>query len=406
MFGREEKVSALRLTAVQYIVVFIFLFLAYGLWKLQVMQSGKYAQLAEQNRVRNVPILAPRGKILDREGRIIVDNYPSFSALLLRDSTRDLNADAEAIAKGLHLNADEVRQRIRRFSSMPQYQPIFLKEDITPDELAFIEAHKNEFPELETIMAHRRLYPRNGFMAHLVGYVGEVTEDMLNQPQFELYSPGDVVGVSGVEKQYNGILMGKNGSRRAIVNSRGREVSRLDETPAEPGKQLKLTLDLDLQIAAEQAIEGKNGAIVAMDPHTGEILAMVSRPTFDPNDFAVKISRDEWNKLINDPDKPLLNKAIQAQLARLDIQDHYGDGRVAGGGCPNSQRALQRGRHVLWPAFRMLGENWARRGRSAESDLPVLRCFLLHAGGKTRHRSHRKIRDRLWIGAEDWNRSA
>jgi penicillin-binding protein 2 len=315
MFGREEKVSALRLTAVQYVVLFIFLLLAYGLWKLQVMQSGKYALLAEQNRVRNVPILAPRGKILDREGRIIVDNYPSFSALLLRDSSRDLNADANTIAKGLHLNPDEVRLRIKHFSSMPQYQPIFLKEDITPDELAFIEAHKNELPELETIMAHRRLYPRNGFMAHLIGYVGEVTEDMLNQPQFELYTPGDVVGVSGVEKQYNAILMGKNGSRRAVVNSRGKEVGRLDETPAEPGKQLKLTVDLDLQIAAEQAIEGKNGAIIAMDPHTGEILAMVSRPTFDPNDFAVKISRDEWNKLVNDPDKPLLNRAIQAQLA-------------------------------------------------------------------------------------------
>jgi penicillin-binding protein 2 len=121
--------------------------------------------------------------------------------------------------------------------------------------------------------------------------------------------------VSGVEKQYNGILMGKNGSRRTIVNSHGREMSRLDETPAEPGKQLKLTVDLDLQIAAEEAIEGKNGAIVAMDPHSGEILAMVSRPSFDPNDFRMRISRDEWNKLINDPDKPLLNKAIQAQLA-------------------------------------------------------------------------------------------
>jgi len=315
MFGHEDKVSPVRLTAVQYIVLFIFLLLAYGLWRLQVMHSDEYALLAEKNRVRNVPLLAPRGKILDREGRTIVDNYPSFSALLLRDSTRDLNADAETISKGLHLNPDEVRQRIRRFALMPQYQPIFLKEDITPDELSFIEAHKNELPELETIMAHRRLYPRNGFMAHLVGYVGEVTEDMLNQPQFELYNPGDVVGVSGVEKQYNSILMGKNGSRRAIVNSKGREVSRLDETPAEPGKQLKLTLDIDLQIAAEQAIEGKNGAIVAMDPHTGEILAMVSRPTFDPNDFRMKISRNEWNKLITDPDKPLLNKAIQAQLA-------------------------------------------------------------------------------------------
>ena len=315
MFGREEKVSALRLTAVQYVVLFIFLLLAYGLWRLQVMQSDKYSLLAEQNRVRNVPILAPRGKILDREGRIIVDNYPSFSALLLRDSSRDLNADVDAIARGLHLNAEEVRQRIRHFSAMPHYQPIFLKEDITPDELAFIEAHKNELPELDTIMAHRRLYPRNGFMAHLIGYVGEVTEDMLNQPQFELYNPGDVVGVSGVEKQYNSVLMGKNGSRRAIVDSRGREMGRLDETPAEPGRQLKLTVDLDLQIAAEQALEGKNGAVVAMNPHTGEILAMASRPTFDPNDFAVKISRGEWNKLITDPDKPLLNKAIQAQLA-------------------------------------------------------------------------------------------
>ncbi len=315
MFGREEKVSALRLTAVQYIVLFIFLLLAYGLWRLQVMQSGKYSLLAEQNRVRNVPILAPRGKILDREGRIIVDNYPSFSALLLRDSSRDLNIDADAIARGLHLNAEEVRQRIRHFSSMPHYQPIFLKEDITPDELAFIEAHKNELPELDTIMAHRRLYPRNGFMAHLVGYVGEVSEEMLNQPQFELYSQGDVVGVSGVEKQYNTLLMGKNGFRRAIVDSRGREVGRLDETPAEPGKQLKLTVDLDLQIAAEQALEGKNGAVVAMNPHTGEILAMVSRPTFDPNDFAVKISKDEWNKLVTDENHPLLNKAIQAQLA-------------------------------------------------------------------------------------------
>jgi penicillin-binding protein 2 len=315
MFGRDEKVSSIRLTAVQYLILVIFMILAYGLWRLQVMQSDFYAQLAEKNRIRNVPILAPRGKILDREGRTIVDNYPSFSALLLRDSTRDLNADADIIAQGLHLDAKEVRERIRKFNSMPQYQPIFLKDDITPDELAFIEAHKNELPELDTIMAHRRLYPRNGFMAHLIGYVGEVTETMLNQPQFEFYNPGDVVGVSGVEKQYNQILMGQNGSRRALVDSRGKEMGRLDETPAVPGKQLKLTVDIDLQIAAEEALAGKNGAIVAMDPRNGEILAMVSRPAFDPNDFAVRIKRDEWSKLVNDDDHPLLNKAIQAQLA-------------------------------------------------------------------------------------------
>jgi len=315
MFGRDEKISSIRLTAVQYIILVIFMILAYGLWRLQVMQNDVYAQLAEKNRIRNVPILAPRGKILDREGRTIVENYPSFSALLLRDSTRDLNADADTIAQGLHLDPKEVHERIRKFTSMPQYQPIFLKDDITQDELAFIESHKNELPELDTIMAHRRLYPRSGFMAHLIGYVGEVTEDMLNQPQFELYNPGDVVGISGVEKQYNQILMGKNGSRRALVNSRGREVGRLDETPAVPGRQIRLTVDVDLQIAAEEAMAGKNGAIVAMDPRNGEILAMASRPTFNPNDFSVRISRDEWNRLVNDPDKPLLNKAIQAQLA-------------------------------------------------------------------------------------------
>src|ERR1700690_350403 len=315
MFGRDEKVSGSRLTAVQYIILGIFLVLAYGLWRLQVVQSEFYAALAEKNKTREVPILAPRGKILDREGRTIVDNYPSFTALLLRDSTRDLSGDADLIAQGLHLDPKEVRSRIHKFASMPQYQPIYLKEDITPDELAFIESHRNELPELDTIRAHRPLYPRNGFMAHLVGYVGEVSEQMLNQARWELYNPGDVVGKSGVELQYNQVLMGKNGSRQVLVNSKGKEVGELDQKPAVPGHNLKLTLDIDLQIAAEEAMGDKNGAMIAMDPHTGEILAMVSRPTFDPNDFAVRISRGEWNKLVTDPDKPLLNKAIQAQLA-------------------------------------------------------------------------------------------
>src|SRR5438105_7331215 len=151
MFGRDEKVSALRLTASQYLILGIFLILAYGLWRLQVMQSDYYSLAAERNHTRNVPVLAPRGKILDREGRIIVDNYPSFSALLLRDSSRDLNGDADLIAQGLHMDATDIRDRIRHYVGMPQYQPIDLKDDITPDELAFIESHKNELPELDTI---------------------------------------------------------------------------------------------------------------------------------------------------------------------------------------------------------------------------------------------------------------
>src|SRR2546421_6233295 len=267
MFGRDEKVSHARLTAVQYIILGIFFVLAYGLWRLQVAESDLYSSLAEKNRVRNVPILAPRGRILDREGRTIVDNYPSFTALLLRDSSRDLLADSDVIAHGLHMDPKEMRERIRKFSSMPQYQPIYLKDDITPDELAFIEAHRNELPELDTIMAHRRLYPRNGFMAHVIGYVGEVSEDMLNQPQWELYNPGDVVGKSGVELQYNNLLMGKNGSRQVVVNSHGKEMGQQkEEKPAEAGKQLKVTIGGELQMAGEPAPAGRNGAIVALDP--------------------------------------------------------------------------------------------------------------------------------------------
>lgn len=315
MFGRDEKVSPMRVTATQYIILGIFLILTYGLWRLQVVQSDYYSTQAERNSLRDVPILAPRGKIYDRNGRIIVDNYPSFTALLLRDSSRDLNADADLIAKGLHMDPNDIREQIKHFSSLPQYQPIFLKDDITPDEIAFIEAHHNELPELDTLRAYRRLYPLKGFMAHLIGYVGEVSETMLNQPEWDLYNPGDVVGRSGVELQYNSLLMGTNGSRQVLVNSHGKEMKELGEKPAVAGQPIKLTIDVDLQIAAEEAMQGWNGALVAMNPRNGEILAMVSRPTFEPQDFAQAISRKEWAALVDNDNHPLMNKAIQAQLA-------------------------------------------------------------------------------------------
>ena len=319
MTGRDEKIPSSKFSVIQYVILAVFLVLAYGLWSLQIRKSDEYAVRSEQNRIRQVPILAPRGKLYDREGRLIVDNYPSFSALLLRDQMRDLNADAQKIADGLHVPVEDVLDKIRRYqlAHRPTFEPIIIKDDITPDERAFIEAHRDEFPELETLMVHRRLYPKDGFMAHLIGYVGEVSEDMLNSPKFELYERGDIVGQSGIELQYNDILMGKDGSRRVLVNSKGKEVGRPPNAniPAVPGQKLKLTIDLDIQAAAEAALEGKNGAIVALDPRNGEILAMVSRPTFDPNDFAVRISAKEWNQLSTDPNHPLLNKAIQAQLA-------------------------------------------------------------------------------------------
>src|SRR5215469_11306068 len=279
MAGRDEKIPQVKLTVVQYAILALFVVLGYGFWSLQIRKSDEMLSRAEQNRIRRVPILAPRGKILDRDGNIIVDNYPSFSALLLRDQVRDLNSDVQKIADGLHVPAEEILDKVQKYklAHKPAFEPIIIKDDITPDERAFIEAHRDEFPELETLMIHRRLYPKDGFMAHLIGYVGEVSEDMLNSPKFELYERGDIVGQSGVEQQYNDLLMGKDGSRRVEVNSKGKEIRKLSQDPAVPGQKLKLTIDIDVQKAAEQALEGKNGAIVAMDPRTGEILAMVSR---------------------------------------------------------------------------------------------------------------------------------
>jgi penicillin-binding protein 2 len=314
-FNKEERLPAYKLTIMQYVIVAVLLVLLSGLWRLQVVGAQNYRILAEQNRIRKVPILAPRGKLFDREGRLLVDNYPSVSCFLVREAGRDLHADFPLISRGLHMSMEQLESTLAHYALAPKYQPIPLKQDITPDEVEFIEAHRDELPELETIDEQRRLYPRNGFAANLIGYVGEVSDDMLNDPRFAYYEPGDVVGKSGVEQSYDSLLRGQDGSQDIIVDSHGREVGILGREPAVPGQGLKLTIDLDIQRAAEAAMGDRNGAIVAIDPHTGAVLALVSRPSFDPNDFSVRVSRGEWNKLITDPRHPLLDKAIQAQLA-------------------------------------------------------------------------------------------
>ncbi len=313
--SKEEKLAAFKLSVVQYVIVGVMVVLLSGLWRLQILGGKDYRALAEQNRIRKVPILAPRGKLFDREGRLIVDNYPSVSCFLVREQGHDYTQDLPLIARGLHMTVDQLNAILRHYRLAPSFEPIPLKQDITPDEVEFLEAHKDEFPELETVDEERRLYPRDGFAAHLIGYVGEVSEEMLNDPKYAYYDPGDVVGKSGIEQSYDQILRGIDGSRDVIVDSHGREVGKLGTEPATPGKSLTLTIDLDIQRAAEIALGDRNGAMIAMDPHTGEVLALVSRPTFDPNEFSVRIHRDEWNKLITDPNHPLLDKAIQAQLA-------------------------------------------------------------------------------------------
>jgi penicillin-binding protein 2 len=312
---RGEKLSSVKLTAVQYGILLMMLTLVAGLWRLQVLGAENYRLQAEQNRIRKVPIMAGRGKLFDRENRLIVDNYPSVSCLLVREQNRNVDADLPLIARGLNVDLEQLRATLRRNRAAPLYQPIMVKMDISSDEQAFIEAHRNELPELETVDEERRLYPRDGFAAHLIGYVGQVSEEMLNDPKYAYYEPGDVVGRAGVEQTYDQLLRGQDGSRNAIVDSHGREVGSFGTTHAVPGQDLKLTIDIDLQREAEIALGTANGAVVAMDPRNGEILAMVSHPSYDPNAFAVRINRADWNRLITDPNHPLMNKAIQDQLA-------------------------------------------------------------------------------------------
>jgi penicillin-binding protein 2 len=314
---RDETRFALgRIAIFQYVTVAVFVFLISGFWVLQVRDHEVNSELAERNRIRTDPIVAPRGKILDRDGRIIVNNRPSYRALLSREN---LNGDhLAAIAQGLHLDLDELQNRVKRYKSRPKYEAVPIKTELTRAELAFAESHLDSqtFPELEVEEdSSTRLYPQNGLAAHVIGYVGEVSDSQLDTPEFAKYSVGEIVGKSGLEQQYNDVLMGVDGQKRAVVDVSGHERQVLERVEATPGRNLQTTLDIDLQAAAEVSLEGRKGAVIALDPRDGEVLAMVSRPSFDPALFEGHMSAAQWKDLSNDPDTPLLNNAIQAQFA-------------------------------------------------------------------------------------------
>jgi penicillin-binding protein 2 len=313
-FRNDNRLPQERLAAASYVIVGMIGLLLLGFWKLQVIDSDKYGQMAERNRVRSIPIIAPRGRMLDRDGRVLVDNYPSFSVLLLRDDPAALDKNLPVIADGLGLSLDEIKEQLDSTEKLPKFQPIVIKPEATPGDVAFIESHRADIPILEMLMVHRRRYLPGAFMAHASGYVGEVSEQQIEASNSKL-RPGDIAGKSGLERQYNDLLVGTDGMRRVIVNSVGKEMGHLDQQDAIPGKQIQLTIDYDLQQVAEAGLGDKRGAVVALDPRTGEVLAFASHPAPDPNDFAVRISKEEWQKLNEDPGRPLLNRVTQAQLA-------------------------------------------------------------------------------------------
>jgi penicillin-binding protein 2 len=313
-FRNDNRLPQERLAAASYVIVGMIGLLLLGFWKLQVIDSDKYGQMAERNRVRSIPVIAPRGRMLDRDGRVLVDNYPSFSVLLLRDDQAEVDKNLATIADGLGLSLDDIKEQLNNTKNLPSFQPIVIKPEATPADVAFIESHRADIPILEMLMVQRRRYLPAGFMAHASGYVGEVSEQQIEASNGKL-RPGDIAGKSGLEREYNDLLVGTDGLRRVIVNSIGKEMGHLDQQEAIPGKQIQLTIDYDLQQVAEAGLGDKKGAVVALDPRTGEVLAFASHPAPDPNDFAVRISKEEWQHLNEDPAHPLLNRVTQAQLA-------------------------------------------------------------------------------------------
>src|SRR5687767_11010093 len=313
-----------RLRFVQILVVLMLGVLTVRLYVLQVVRGERYAEIAENQRRRRLPIPAPRGIIFDREGKVLVDSRPIYNVILSREDVKgkDLHALIEPLAEGLMVEAEMLKERFDLVKSMPAFESIPVKQDASAGDIAWVEAHILEFPELRVEQQPQRRYPANGSLAHVLGYVGEISPEQLKQQasKDQGLKPGDIIGLSGIEQIYDDYLRGTDGYREVLVDSRGRIQAEIEIVDPIPGRDLLTTIDLDLQNAAEEQLANsatKRGVLIAMDPNNGEILALASYPTFDPNLFSQRITtkegRAEYAALLNDPDKPLLNRAVQSR---------------------------------------------------------------------------------------------
>jgi penicillin-binding protein 2 len=313
-----------RLRFIQVLVVVLLGALSVRLYVLQVVRGNKYAEIAENQRRRRLPIPAPRGVIFDREGRVLVDSRPIYNVILSREDVKDkdLSALIEPLSDGLSVDKDILRDYFEVVKTMPAFESIIVKQGATPGDIAWVESHNLEYPELRVEQQPQRRYPDNGSLAHVVGYVGEISPEQLKQQSYKDkgLKPGDIIGLSGVEQVYDDYLRGTDGYREVVVDSRGRIQDEIETVAPIPGRDLVTTIDLDLQKAAEEQLWNsvtKRGVIISMDPNNGEILALASAPTFDPNLFSQRITtkegRKEYADLLNDPDKALINRAIQSR---------------------------------------------------------------------------------------------
>ncbi len=290
---------------------FSFLALLLGVyWVHQVFRGDEYARQAENNRQRSVPISASRGFILDRHGRLLAENEPSFTLLLYRRETQDVDGSLRFVSGLLGRGLDDLRRRVERSRTSYDFIPVVLDDDLTVAEVGSVEAHALEHPELVVQTTERRVYTYGSVTAHLLGHLGEAGPDQLAARAGRVRA-GEAIGQNGIEAAYQDLLAGTSGLRTFVIDSFGREVAELDRVDPLPGNTLVLNIDLDLQRLADDYFRDKVGTAVALDPKTGEVLAFVSAPAFDPNVFSRRVSRTEWEAIVGNEDRPLQNRAIQ-----------------------------------------------------------------------------------------------
>ena len=323
-FVDDSQNLRVRLRIIQVLALVLLGVLAVRLYLLQIINGAHYAEVAENQRIRKLPIPAPRGVIFDRNGRLLVDSRPIYRVLLSREDTKGIDRYAliAPLSEGLQIDPELLRERFDQVKSQPAFESIIIKEEATPADIAWVDAHQLELPALRVEQTPQRRYPANGTLAHVLGYVGEISPEQLKQTEYKDkgYKPGDVIGQEGIEATYDEYLRGRDGYRRVIVDSRGHIQREVDRIEPQAGQDVVITIDLDLQEAAEEQLRNSphgRGVIIAMDPHNGEILAMASAPTYDPNLFSQRITskegRAEYAALLNDPKKPLIDRAIQGR---------------------------------------------------------------------------------------------
>jgi penicillin-binding protein 2 len=295
------------------LLVFTIIVLAIRLWDLQIMKGTEMKKLSEQNRVRIKKVVAPRGVIYDRTGKILADTRPSFNMYITPEDIKDFNQTIDGLATLLKIDRDEIIDKLKAASGFPPSFPVKIKSDITKDEVAKVEANRVYLPGVTIQIEPKRNYPYGKMMAHMLGYVSEISDEELKSKDFKNYAPGDNIGRYGLERAYETYLRGKDGERRVEVDAMGREVRTLDIIEPAAGNNLTLNVDLDMQLTLEKSFDNKKGGAIALDAKTGAVLALVSRPAFDPNKFASGISKEDWQTIATDNFHPLQNRVIQGR---------------------------------------------------------------------------------------------